>query len=124
MIRRTIPAVAILAIAATMAPPVSAGAGGLHPAFSNTIEMTYPDGRTARLWLEADGRYSGEDKYRRPSSGRWSVKSGKLCMRQKRPLPVPFSYCTPLVAPDEVGVSWLGRAVTGETLRIRLVAGR
>jgi len=123
MLRPTIAAAAILAAASVAAPAAAAGAGGAPPVFGNTLEMTYPDGRTAKLWLDPDGSYRGEDKHRRPSSGRWTVKGGKLCMKQRRPLPAPFSYCAPIVA-TEIGATWLGRAVTGETLRIRLVAGR
>jgi hypothetical protein len=123
MTRRTIPIIAILSIAAAAAAPAWATPGGLDATFGNTLEVTYPDGQLARLWLDRDGSYRGANRQGRPSSGHWTIRADKLCMKQKRPLPVPFSYCTPIVA-GGVGASWLGRAVGGETVRIRLVAGR
>ena len=121
MTRRMIPLAAI-ALAAAASSSGWADAGVLDATFGNTLEVTYPDGRLARLWLDRDGSYRGANRQGKPSSGRWSIKAGKLCMKQKRPLPVPFSYCTPLVS-GGVGSTWLGRAVTGETVRIRLVSG-
>ena len=109
-------------IAAILASPAMA-TPQLDPVFGNTLEMTYPDGRLARLWLDRDGSYRGVNWHGRTSSGRWFVKPGKVCMKQKRPLPMPISFCTPLVA-GSVGAAWGGRAVSGEPIRIRLVAGR
>ena len=123
MTRRTIPIAAILAIAAAMSAPVLAHASSLDATFGNTLEVTYPDGKLARLWLDRDGSYRGANRQGKPSSGHWTIKADKLCMKQKRPLPVPFAYCTPIV-PGGIGASWLARAVSGETVRIRLVAGR
>jgi hypothetical protein len=121
MMRRMVPIAAMLAIAVAAATPAHAGA--LEATFGNTLEIAYPDGKLARLWLDRDGSYRGANRQGKPSSGRWSVKADKLCMKQKRPLPIPFAYCTPIVA-GGIGASWLGRAVDGETVRIRLVAGR
>jgi hypothetical protein len=95
----------------------------LEPAFHNTILSTYPDGRQARLWLDADGGYRAEGRRGDPSSGHWKVKGDKLCLKQSHPLPTPFSYCTHIHA-GGVGTSWTGKAVTGEAIRITLIAGR
>ena len=92
-------------------------------AFGNTIVSTYPDGRTGELWLHPDGSYSAEGRRHDLSNGHWKLKGDKLCLKQSRPLPVPFSYCTP-VAQGAVGASWTGKAVSGEAIRIRLVRGR
>ena len=43
-----------------------------------------------------------------------------MCLKQSRPFPAPFSYCTPLPS----GVSWTAKAVTGEPIRVRLVRGK
>jgi hypothetical protein len=51
------------------------------------------------------------------------VKGEKLCLKQQKPMAGPFSYCTP-VKSGGVGTSWIGKAVTGERIRIELVAGR
>lgn len=99
------------------------GAADLAPAFGNTLVSTYPDGRTARMWLQADGRYEGQGRRGGRSSGRWSVREGDLCFSQRRPIPVPRSFCTPIVR-GGVGTKWTARAVTGETIQVELVAGR
>lgn len=99
------------------------GAADLAPAFGNTLLSTYPDGRTARMWLQADGRYQGQGRRGGASSGRWSVRDGQVCFGQRRPIPIPRSFCTPIVR-GGVGTGWTARAVTGETIRVQLVAGR
>ena len=104
------------------APVIAAEASALHDAFGNTIVSTYPDGRKAELWLHADGAYDAEGRKHDRTSGHWTIKGEKLCLKQSRPFAFPFSYCTPLVA-GGVGVSWKGKAVTGEPIRIQLVRG-
>ena len=104
-------------------PAIANAPSSLEPAFANTILSTYPDGKTGKLWLEPDGSYRAEGRRAEPTSGRWKVKGSRMCFRQSRPFPVPFSYCAPIVAGD-VGTVWSGKAVTGEPLRIELVAGR
>lgn len=118
---RTALSLAVLALAA-YAPPALADAR-LEPAFENTIVSTYPDGRKARLWLNPGGTYSAAGRTGRRSSGRWSVKGEQVCLRQRRPIPVPFTYCTRIVE-GGVGTKWRGKAVTGEAIAIQLVAGR
>ena len=106
-------------------PPAALAAGEasvLEPAFSNTIVSTYPDGRKAKLWLNRDGTYRAQGRRGKPSSGRWTLKGERICMKQSRPIPVG-SYCTG-VRRGGVGTSWSGKAVTGEPIRIQVVAGR
>jgi hypothetical protein len=116
-----------LVAAASLLPAASAALAdqpaGPTPAFGNTLVSTYPDGRTARLWLHPDGGYVAEGRRHDRSNGRWSVKDDKLCLRQQSPFPVPFHYCTPMVHGD-VGASWQAKAVTGEPITVRLVAGQ
>lgn len=95
----------------------------LEPAFRNTIVSTYPDGRTARLWLNRDGTYQAAGQEGGPSSGRWTRHGSRICIRQRRPFPAPFSYCTEIPR-GGVGTSWTARAVTGEMIRIQVIAGR
>ena len=104
-------------------PALAAGSADLRPAFSNTIVSTYPDGRKAKLWLNSDGSYRAQGRRGKPSSGKWSVKGEKLCLKQQKPMAGPFPYCTPIKT-GGVGTSWTGKAVTGERIRIQLVAGR
>lgn len=108
----------IVAFAAALA-----AAPAMGPAFTNTIVSTYPDGREAKLWLDPDGAYHGQGRRGDPSNGRWTVRRDKLCLKQSRPIPIPFSWCTPLLEP-ELGASRPGKSVTGEPIRIELRAGR
>lgn len=95
----------------------------LEPAFANTIVSTYPDGRTAKLWLERDGAYRGQSRKGAITSGRWTVKGDRICLKQSRPMPIPLTYCTAIVGGD-VGTRWSGKAVTGEPVKLELVSGR
>src|SRR5215469_12708177 len=106
--------IGLFAAPATCAP--------LEAAFGNTIVSTYPDGRTGLLWLQPGGRYSAEGRWGDRTSGHWNLKDNKVCLRQARPFPAPFSYCTQIPAGD-VHTVWSTRAVTGEMLRLRLVLG-
>lgn len=99
-----------------------AKAAALSPAaaFGNTIVSTYPDGRVAELWLKEDGGYSAKGRRGDGSSGHWRVKGARLCLKQSRPLPMFFSFCTAI--PD-AAKTWTAKAVTGETISVRLVKG-
>ena len=112
----------VLVIAAAAANPPAYSAD-LAPAFDNTIVSTYPDGRTAELWLNRDGSYAAEGRRHDRSSGHWTVKGDKICLRQSKPWAPPFGFCTPMFQGD-VGSTWTAKAVTGETIHVTLVAGR
>ena len=114
-------AAAALALACT--PAHAADVSALEPAFTNTIVSTYPDGRTARLWLNRDGTYRAQGRRRTDSSGTWTLKGEKLCLKQRKPFPGPFSYCTGIKR-GGVGTRWTGKAVTGEKITIQVAAGR
>ena len=117
-----------LVVAAALAALCAADAAWANPssvraAFGNTVVSTYPDGRTGLLWLKADGTYNAVGRRRTPSSGTWSVKGDKVCLKQKKPKAAPISYCTRFPN-GGVGASWSGRAVTGEKITIKLVRGK
>ncbi len=114
---------ALAFVVAAVDEPPSAEPTGLQAAFGGTIVSTYPDGRTALLWLEPDGAYRGQGRRGGRSSGRWKLKDGRMCLRQSRPLPIPKSFCTAMVE-GGVGTTWAARAVTGEPVRVELRAGR
>jgi len=109
--------VAALAPASRADPPAQ-----LSQAFGNTVLSTYPDGRKAELWLQPNGLYTAEGRRGDPSSGHWKLKGGKICLTQYRPLHMPFAYCT-AVPSGGPGATWTSRAVTGETIRVRIVPG-
>lgn len=107
---------------------VAAGAFAATPsevtrAFGNTIVSTYPDGRTAELWLQPSGGYTAMGRRGDRSAGHWKVKGAQLCLKQSRPIPFPITYCTALPAADS-NASWTAKAVTGEPIRVKLVKGR
>ncbi len=95
----------------------------IDAAFGGTIVSTYPDGRTAELYLQRDGSYTARGRRGDPSNGRWKLNDDKLCLSQSSPLPVPFAFCTPIPA-GNLRSAWSAKAVTGETIRVRLVKGR
>ena len=93
----------------------------MDKAFGSTIVSTYPDGRQAELWLQKDGAYTAEGRRHDTSSGRWQIKGDKLCLKQQKPFPAPFSFCTP--APSDLDKPWTAKAYTGEQISVRLVKG-
>ena len=100
--------------------------GRLEVAFGSTIISTYPDGREAELWLKRDGTYESEGRRHDRSGGVWQIKGDdkqghQLCMKQHRPIPAPFSFCTP--CPERLDRPWMAKAYTGEQISVRLVHG-
>lgn len=109
----------IVSLVLALATSVAAEAASLTQAFGNTVVSTYPDGRTALLWLKADGTYTAKGRHRTASSGTWTVKGEKMCLRQKKPIWAPFAFCTAVPS----ATSWTAKAVTGEPITVRIVPG-
>lgn len=99
----------LVILAAASAPPA------LEKAFSGTIVSTYPDGRTARLWMNPNGTYTSMGRRHDRHSGRWNVKGDKVCFRRGI-----FGYCTAMPSEN----AFTTKAVTGETIQVRLAPGR
>ncbi len=114
-------AVGLLALALATPAPLMA-APDVSVAYGNTVVSTYPDGRTALLWLKADGTYTAVGRRKTPSSGRWTLKGTKICLKQVKPMPGPFSYCTHAPA-GGLGTKWKAKAVTGEPINVTVVRG-
>lgn len=87
----------------------------LEKAFHGTIVSTYPDGRKAELWLKPDGSYVSEGRRHDRHSGHWSMRGEKVCFKR-----MIFTYCTAIPNGNE----FTAKAVTGETIRVRLEPGR
>ena len=100
----------ILLTAASAPPPAP-----IQKAFTSTIVSTYPDGRVGKLWMNPSGTYTSMGRKHERHSGRWALKGDKVCF--KRGI---FSYCTQL--PTEG--TFTTKAVTGETIQVRLAPGR
>jgi len=99
-----------------------AATASVQDAFGNTIVSTYPDGRKGELWLQPGGAYSAEGRRGDMSSGHWSVKGAKLCLKQAKPIGMPISFCTPIPSSGLSG-AWSAKAVTGEAIKVKLVKG-
>jgi len=106
---------AIVLFTATSAVAVTEG--DLAPAFGNTIVSTHPDGRKAKLWLNADHSFTAQGRKGNRERGTWKIKGGKLCLKQGL-----LSYCKafPKV---RLGATWRDRAVNGDMVTNALVAG-
>jgi hypothetical protein len=112
--------IALILAAAVAAAP----AEQLAAAFDNTIVSTYPSGRSARLWLAQDGTYTARGAKGAASSGVWSMKGARLCLKQKKPYAAPVTYCSPVPQGAKVGSAWDAKSLKGEPLRNRIVEGR
>ena len=115
--------VCLSAAASLMAGAVHAApASAVDKAFGNTILSTYRDGRKGELWLEPGGTYSAKGRRGDMSGGHWTVKGSKLCLKQAKPIGVPFNFCTPIPDAGLTG-TWSAKAVSGEAIKVRLVKG-
>ncbi len=92
---------------------------GMAPAFKGTIVSTYPDGRKGKLWLSADGSYKAAGRRGDKSSGHWTLKDDKVCLKQSSPIPTPFSFCTP----KPTSTTWKAKAVSGEPITVHIEKG-
>jgi len=117
-----------LGVALLMSAAVVGGGGEdagllarLEPAFRNTLQITDSSGRVSRMWLDRDGGYRGHG--RRRTSGAWRLRGEELCFTQRRPIPIPISFCTPMIEGD-VGTRWNTRSATGDPVTIEIVRGR
>lgn len=114
--------VALAAGAASSAETMRAG--GVTAAFGNTVKALYPDGRYQWLWFNADGTWEAFGRRGKWSSGKWSQKdAGQVCLKQSRPFPIPFSYCTAFPAGSGVGAVWSSKSLEGEPIRVTVVKG-
>jgi hypothetical protein len=96
---------------------------GVKAAFGNTIRTTYPDGRLQYIWLRPDGSWDAIGRRGKPSSGKWTLKEEKLCMKQVKPFAAPFKYCTRIPADGDVGIVWTSKDMAGEPIKLTLVKG-
>jgi hypothetical protein len=92
-------------------------------AFGNTVMSIYPDGRTQKIWLHADGLWDGLGRDGKPLAGKWSMKGDRVCLRQTRPPTLPFSYCTAFPDDPHIGVTWTSKDFIGTPIRLTVVKG-
>lgn len=96
---------------------------GVAAAFGNTVKALYPDGKHQRIWLKADGSWEAIGRRGTSSSGKWTVKGEKVCLKQSKPIPLPVKYCTEFPSDGRVGAVWTGKAMTGEPIKLTVVRG-
>jgi hypothetical protein len=92
-------------------------------AFGNTVMSIYPDGRTQKIWLHADGLWDGLGRDGKPLAGKWTMKGDRVCLRQTHPPTLPFSYCTAFPDDPHIGVTWTSRDFAGTPIRLTVVKG-
>lgn len=102
----------IVFLTAAASPQSSA----LKKAFTGTIVSTYPDGRTADLWLNPNGTFVSIGRNHDRTTGRWGLRGEKVCFTR-----LVFTWCTKM--PNGVA-PFTTKAVTGETIQVRLAPGR
>ena len=113
---------ALLLASATAAASADAPLG-IAAAFGNTVKATYPDGRFQRYWLKADGTWRAIGRRGTASSGKWTQKGETLCLKQAKPFPSPFKYCTAFPSTGAVGASWPAKDAGGGKITLSLVKG-
>jgi hypothetical protein len=119
MIRPLILSALLLAAAGPALAKSDAADPAMAPAFKGTIVSTYPDGRKGKLWLSEDGSYTAAGRKGDKSSGHWTLKGDKVCLKQSKPIPGPFSFCTP----KPTSTTWHAKAVSGEPITVHIEPG-
>jgi len=104
-------------------PAAAAETRGVAAAFGNTVKALYPDGKYQWLWFKADGTWEAFGRRGKWSSGKWSEKDAKVCMKQSKPIPIPFKYCTDFPANGGVGAVWASKSMEGDPIKVTVVRG-
>lgn len=114
----------LLAIALLAAPAAALAAAppaNVKAAFGNTVLTIDPDGRSRKIWLRPDGRWTGLSRRGLDLAGRWTVDGDKVCLTQSRPR-LFGRMCQVFPTDPEVGV--VTKDPLGKTVRLKLVKGR
>ena len=104
-------------------PAAAAETRGVAAAFGNTVKALYPDGKYQWLWFKADGTWEAFGRRGKWSSGKWSEKDAKVCMKQSKPIPIPFKYCTDFPTTGGVGAVWTSKSMEGDPIKVTVIRG-
>jgi hypothetical protein len=105
-------------------PGAAAETRGVAAAFGNTVKALYPDGKYQWLWFRADGTWEAFGRRGKWTSGNWSAKdAGKVCLKQSKPIPIPFKYCTDFPTTGGVGAVWTSKSMEGDPIKVTVVRG-
>jgi len=114
----------LLALSLTAGAAHAAPNQGIAAAFGNTVKALYPDGKYQWLWFNADGSWEAFGRRGKWSSGKWSAKdAGEVCLKQAKPIPIPFKYCTPFPTSGGVGAVWTSKSMEGDPIKVTVVKG-
>lgn len=116
---------ATLLLAALAAPLPAHGVAPAAPkadaTFGNTVRIIDPDGRSRKIWLTPDGRWTGLSRRGLDLAGKWKVRGEKVCLSQSKPR-LPGSLCN--VFPAEFGTAIESKDPSGKRVRLQLVKGQ
>ena len=117
--------IAMIAALAVMGAAGAASADPMAGAYNNTITITYPNGATTKMFIDADGTYSAKTPDGATAKGTWKVADGSTCFTQTDPAPPAGTpaNCSPTVE-RKVGDSWTAAGPNGMTMTISIAAGR
>jgi len=116
-------AVTLAGAVATTATSAQAAPVGFEAAFGNTVRATYPDGRSQRYWFQPTGEWRAVGRRGTASSGKWTRKGDRVCLKQTKPFAGPFKYCTVFPADGRLGSSWPAKDAGGGKIRLSLERG-
>ena len=112
-------AVAALALAATASPALADPMAGTY---GNTVVVTYPGDAKVKVYVNADGTYTGTGPDGSASGGTWKVDGAQTCFTQTTPAAMPAS-CAPTVD-KKVGDTWTSVGYGDAPITLTIVEGR
>lgn len=112
---------ATLALGAALLAGPAMAADAMASAYGNTVVITYGDGTVVKLFIEADGTYTGESPMGQ-SSGTWAISGGQTCFTQTSPQAGEPS-CSKTVSKN-VGDTWTAPGAGGAPATVTIQAGR
>lgn len=120
--KRILLATAVLALSA-----MAATAGNLDGYFGNTVNITFPDGKTAKAFINPDKTWERKHDGGPTFKGTYEEgKDGMVCFTQKEPPPPPEMkqpVCFKVDA-HKPGDSWSTKDDKGAETKYTMTAGR
>ncbi|MBI1407664.1 MAG: hypothetical protein GC145_16250 [Caulobacter sp.] len=116
---------AVMAAGAALGLAALAGPAMADPmasAYGNTVVVTYPGDATVKIYVNADGTYTGVGPDGSASGGSWKIEGDQTCFTQTTPAAGPPS-CSPTVE-KKVGDTWTATGQGGAPVTITIVEGR
>ena len=95
--------------------------GPVAAAFGNTVFSVYPDGRSQKIWLAPDGKWTGLSRRGNALAGTWTTKGEKVCLKQSQPPTLPISFCQTFPEDPMKGID--AKDLTGQHIHLKLVKG-